>query len=226
MRFARTAWTPAPRPAPPGQTLWAIGDVHGHLAELQALRRWVLDSTAQAAPGSMTLVHLGDYIDRGPDARGVIDELLRPLDHPAQQVFLVGNHEQFLRELIAQDPALDRAFLTGWFNNGAAQTLDSLGVTGYGRLLQANRLAELGALVAAALGPDRLRFIVDQLQLIHQVGDYLFVHAGIDPALPLEAQDFADLLLVREPFLSHLGLWPHTFCVVHPGIPGRFKTLR
>ncbi len=215
MQIATTLWVTAPKPAPDGQHLFAIGDVHGHLAELQALRNWIFAATADAPKGSVSLVHLGDYIDRGPETLGVIDVLRQPVHHPATQVFLKGNHEQYLIELLTQGPHLDRGLVLGWLNGGGTQTLQSLGVSGYGRLAYANRLSELSELVATALGPDRKRFLVKQLQASHQIGDYLFVHAGIRPGRPLDEQDLFELLQMGEPFLSHAGAWPHSFCVVH-----------
>ena len=90
----------------------------------------------------------------------------------------------------------------------------SLGVTGYGRLLDANDLQELQARCVSALGSNLVAFL-KRLKPVHKNGDYVFVHAGIDPSVKLEDQEFADLLLIREPFLSCSASWSHPFCVVH-----------
>lgn len=220
MHFACTDWAPAPRPAPPGQQVFAIGDVHGHAAELRGLQALMFDA-ALGQPGLQTqLVYLGDYIDRGPDSAAALDALLEhadsePIGNGLTQTWLVGNHEQYLLSLIDTDADIDREFVVSWYDNGGIETMKSLGVEGYGRLLHAKRLPELQARLRLALGAARMRFLQTRLQSQHQIGDYLFVHAGIDVSRPLDDQEFTDLLLMREPFLSHVGPWPHPVCVVH-----------
>lgn len=215
MQFAHTQWVPAPRPAPDGEMLFAVGDVHGHASELAALHQ-VLRAQIDAHPElHHSVVHLGDYIDRGPDAAGTLTLLAAGLGRAGvSEVNLVGNHDQYLIELLDLDPSLDRAFVTNWYDNGGTATMRSLGVEGYGRLLDSNRLAELRDRTQQALGTER-EAVLRRLQPMHRIGDYVFVHAGIDPAVALDAQDFGDLLLMREPFLGAGRNWPHPFCVVH-----------
>lgn len=216
MYAATTQWAVAPRPAPDGSMLFAVGDVHGHASELQALQR-VIGRAVLAMPDyGSTLVYVGDYVDRGPSIVETLDILIEDAarEDGVERVHLVGNHDQFLIEATRGDASLDRAFFTAWFDNGGEDTLRALGVEGYGRLLYARRFDEIATRVRAALGERRLAFL-DTLQPMHRAGQYVFVHAGIDPAVDLDSQDFTDLLLIREPFLSAGAQWRHEFCVVH-----------
>ena len=214
MNFACTQWTRAPRQVPEGRTLFAIGDVHGHADELIALRA-LIRNEIDANPGvSSVVVYLGDYIDRGPDSKRVLETLSAGIGGAAEEVFLVGNHDQFLIELLNLDPDLDLRFMDTWYQNGGSATMLSLQVDGYGRLLQDGDLAQLSARAHAALGADLVGFLM-RLATVHRAGEYVFVHAGIDPAQDLDNQSFVDLLMMREPFLSARHGWKHSFCVVH-----------
>jgi serine/threonine protein phosphatase 1 len=174
-----------------GDLTCAIGDIHGCRAMLDAL----LDRCRRyAGERTMRFVFLGDYIDRGPDSRGVIATLmaLRELN-PAGVVCLRGNHEEIMLEAAA----------TGndeqWRRNGADTTLASYGVATAGEL-PAEHLSWFAALPASF--DDGRRF---------------FVHAGVDPDRPLDAQDAHDLVWIREPFLSQ----PHDYgrLIVHGHTP-------
>lgn len=211
-----TQWVAAPRSVPLGITLFAIGDVHGHAHELQAIRGFINYLVGLSDSSRSVVIYLGDYIDRGPQIGLTLKSLAyEPVDQETvKNIYLVGNHDQFLIELINCDDALDQAFLTNWFNNGGENTLRDLGVEGYGRLFQAKNFVELSRRTKLALGNEIVAFLKG-LRPFHREGDYLFVHAGIDPNKALEEQDFADLLLIREPFLSAEMGWRHSFCVVH-----------
>ena len=214
MYFTHTQWTKAPMVSQSRQMIFAIGDVHGHADELMALHTVVRSEIDSQTEFQHSVVHLGDYIDRGPDSKRVLEILCSGIERKVDEVFLVGNHDQFLIELIDLDPSLDRCFINNWYDNGGVATMRSLGVAGYGRLLESNDLEELHARTILALGPALVAFLKN-LKPMHKIGNYLFVHAGIDPSVDLEAQEFADLLLIREPFLSGSKSWRHPFCVVH-----------
>jgi serine/threonine protein phosphatase 1 len=151
---------------------YAIGDIHGALHKLQML---VARCEAHAAGRTRRYVFLGDYIDRGPDSAGV----LRLLRETTDVVALMGNHEAMLLA------AIDGAIAPGlWLEQGGGVTLQSYGVREVGELPR-DHLDWLRAL------PRR-----------HDDGRRLFVHAGVDPRRPLEAQDDNDLIWIREPFLA------------------------
>lgn len=156
---------------------YAIGDIHGSLNKLKSL----IEACRQHAGGrAMTLVFLGDYIDRGPQSAGVVG-LLSGLqsEPPARVVALMGNHEAMA--LAVLDGAMP---FRSWLLNGAAQTLQSYGVDD-----------------VAAL-PRRHLAWMRALPLTYDDGRRFFVHAGVNPEKPLDAQDEQDLLWIREPFLD------------------------
>lgn len=162
----------------PYQTLtYAIGDIHGCSNKLRDL---LAQCEADADGRHAKLIFLGDYIDRGPDSRGVID-LLMDLQkaRPDQVTCLMGNHEDML--LAAFDDSL---FEESWLANGGDQTLHSYDVSDPKHLPKAQ--------------VDWLR----QLPKFHDDGQRFFVHAGIHPEKALNLQDEADLLWIKEPFLS------------------------
>ena len=159
----------------PGLMTYAIGDVHGCLDQLTAL----IDLCMKHCAGRpMRLVFLGDYIDRGPDSRGVIERLRTLQSEMPDVVCLRGNHEALLLEAFETD---DEGL---WLLNGAAQTLLSYGVT-----------------EAAALPRDHVDWIA-ALPFYFDDGTRFFVHAGVNPAMPLDRQSEQDMLWIREPFLS------------------------
>jgi serine/threonine protein phosphatase 1 len=159
------------------QLTYAIGDVHGSLDMLKAL----IEGCRQHADGrALQFVFLGDYIDRGPDSAGVVRFMMRLQDELQDRLIaLRGNHEAFVLGL------LDAVVPLGiWLRNGGDETLASYGVR------------EAGELPRAHL--DWMR----SLRLSYDDGRRFFVHAGVDPEKPLDAQDEQALLWIREPFLS------------------------
>ncbi len=139
----------------------------------------------------MVVVHLGDYVDRGPDSAGVLALLRGPCPVPgAAWVRLAGNHEQMM--LAALDPAAEAEVVGFWLDNGGAATLES-----YGADPRDGR--SWGAVPQGDL--DLLRGLPDSFAL----GGYLFAHAGVRPDVPLDRQDPMDLAWIREPFLSWRG---------------------
>ncbi len=207
----------APNPGhpalPEGQLLYAVGDIHGRLDLLQAMLGLIeADARDSAQAKRRTLVFLGDYVDRGPDSRGVVDLLLGNLPREFDTHFLKGNHEAILLAFLEEAWRLDH-----WLRNGAASTMQSYGV-------DTERLTRLAApadvwqqAFAEALPEAHLRFY-QGLGLSVSLGDYLFVHAGVRPGIPLEAQSEADLVWIRAPFLDHAGALGKI--VVHGHTPG------
>ena len=180
---------PAPASLPPGQRVYAVGDVHGCLDRLRALHDLIAEDLAARPVAEAVLVHLGDYVDRGPDSAGVVALLAEgdPLAN-VPTVNLMGNHEHMMLAALATGEA-DATDL--WLANGGADSLLSWGVP---RSAQPKEWASY-------LPKPHLVFLRD-LAVRHEVGGYLFVHAGIRPGIPLERQSRHDLMWIREPFLS------------------------
>jgi serine/threonine protein phosphatase 1 len=156
---------------------YAIGDIHGSLDKLRSL----IEACRQHADGrDLRFVLLGDYIDRGPDSAGVVRLMMSlQLELGERLIALKGNHEAWAVSLL--DGTTDVAT---WLRNGGGDTLASYGAR------------DIGGLPRAHLDWMRL------LPLSYDDGRRFFVHAGVDPGKPLDAQDEAVLLWIREPFLS------------------------
>ena len=196
----------APATLPEGQRVYAIGDIHGCDGKLAALHALIAADLAERPIDEATLIHLGDYIDRGDASAAVLDRLLAAPPAPGlAAVHLMGNHEEMM--LSALDSG-DRDAVLHWLSNGGSDTLASWGVPrrtepqDWPRYIPAAHIALLRGLT-----------------LTHRLGGYLFVHAGLHPAKALDAQTRADLLWIREPFLSFKGELPAV--VVHGHTPGR-----
>lgn len=189
-----------------------MGDVHGegHLL-IRALRLIKADNDARP-DADVTLVFLGDLIDRGPDAA----DLVRTFAQMGRDriVVLKGNHEAALVEAYRGDHEI----LSDWLPFGAAATLTGFGIT-------IDEIDSPTPVLAAALRAridPRLIAWLDGLPTAWECGDYYFTHAGIRPGVKLHKQVERDLLWIREPFLSsrrHHGkviVHGHT---VEPGVP-------
>lgn len=193
---ARAAATRPPPRAPEGSRVYAIGDIHGCAGLLRRLHEAVRADAESAVGLRKVVVYLGDYIDRGLESRQVIDMLTREPLEGFERVYLMGNHDLWMLEFL-DDPAAG----PGWLFNGGNATLLSYGV-GQGEALGAPaRLAALQAQLRAAL-PAAHRDFLAALRPMHVEGDYLFVHAGVRPGVPLDAQSNDDLFWIRDPFLD------------------------
>lgn len=156
---------------------YAVGDIHG---SLRKLRNLILRCKQHASGRPMTFVFLGDYIDRGPESSGVVRYVIDLQSLLRERVIaLKGNHEAFALGVIDGTTLADH-----WLSQGGAETLQSYGVKSARELPREH--------------VDWMR----SLQLSYDDGRRFFVHAGIDPDKPLNAQDDKDLLWIREPFLS------------------------
>lgn len=201
---------------PLGVRVYAVGDIHGR-ADLLARLLSDIDADCCLRPTERTItVFVGDYIDRGPESRQVLDLLLQ-WRQDREVVFLKGNHEIFLPRFLADSRTLD-----SWRPLGGLQTLVSYGLKptiNPGRHEQIRLADEL----ASAIPEDHLKFL-EALQLSYGCGDFLFVHAGIRPHVPIHAQAEEDLLWIREEFLSHEQ--PFERFIVHGHTPARVPDMR
>lgn len=177
--------------------VYAIGDIHGR-ADLLAGVFAVIDEDVAAdreAGGTHeTLeIYLGDYVDRGPQSAQVVDMLIERRDS-RRAVFLAGNHESVFFGLLRGEGTYE-----DWAPLGGRETLLSYGLApaDIAALAPAERLAALQAAV-----PEAHRAFFAALVLSRVVGPYAFVHAGIRPDVPIEAQSARDLLWIRREFLD------------------------
>lgn len=206
----------SPRPEDP-QTTWpalaagtrvyAVGDIHGRVDLLRALRRLILADADRHGAARKVVVYLGDYVDRGAASRAVLDELITAPLPGFESVHLMGNHEEILLRFLK-----DIAVGPNWLAFGGLETLASYGVD---PPVPATAVAELERVqqAFAARLPAAHHAFLRQLALSHVEGDYFFVHAGVRPGVPLARQNPHDLLWIREAFL--LSDEPFEKCVVH-----------
>ena len=156
------------------QHILAVGDIHGRLDMLN----WLLEELLPTQPASTQLVFLGDYIDRGGQAKEVVDTLIQLQAQRPETVFLMGNHEQMLLDV------LDGRDSLGFLLNGGEATLRSYGLDPR----QVERI------------PVEHRRFIASLRLYYDTPEYIFVHAGLRPGLPLNEQSPHDLLWIRDEF--------------------------
>jgi serine/threonine protein phosphatase 1 len=198
--------TAAPATLPPGERVYAIGDVHGCLDRLVALHEMIAEDIAARPAEHTTLVHLGDYVDRGTDSAQVIDWLINQPPVPADAMInLMGNHEHMMLSAVA---GIDPEAPSHWLMNGGADSLLSWGVP----------RSAAPSEWAGRIPRQHLMFLRD-LAISHRIGPYLFVHAGVRPGVPLPQQAKHDMLWIREPFLSSRA--DHGAVVVHGHTPKR-----
>lgn len=181
-----------------GRVIYAVGDVHGRLDLLNGLMSLIeADRIASQPDAKPLLVFVGDYVDRGPSSRGVIDRIVgmtrsREFDTCA----LMGNHERTLLQFLS-----DAAVGPIWALHGGKETMVDYGV------VPPSIEAEPAAWEAARLAferalPRRHHTFLASLKLQIACGDYLFVHAGVRPGVPLDQQSEQDLLTIRRAFLA------------------------
>jgi serine/threonine protein phosphatase 1 len=156
--------------------IFAVGDIHGCLDKLVSLMA-IIDIDLK----KHTLVFIGDYIDRGPDSKEVVDYLIDLGQRADRVVFLKGNHELMLEDYLS---GADR--LTFLYNGGEA-TLNSY-------------MKNTGQLEANPIPPQHLEFF-DNLRLYYETEDYIFVHGGLKANIPLDEQDERDMLWIRDEFI-------------------------
>ena len=197
---------------PEGMRLYAIGDVHGCDVLLADAHEKIAADLIDRPVADYRIVHIGDYADRGPDSAAVVARLARMSTTDRHVVCLKGNHDAMFADFLA-DPAKQGPI---WLANGGEATLASYGVDTGRSLWGAINYGDVSLRLAAVL-PAAQRTFIETLPLTARFGDYLFVHAGIRPGVPLDEQDPRDLMWIREDFL-----WDgsdHGVVVIHGHTP-------
>ena len=232
--FSRPSGPSGPR----GRRAYAIGDIHGCLDLLETLLGRIEDDIAESPRAKVSMVFLGDVIDRGPHSAEVI-ERLRTYSHPrATTHFVMGNHEEVMLRVIEGE----KDVLSSWLRFGGAETLKSYGLKPREivKMGDDERIAALREAIAEKMeslydevhvrrvqprtGRLPFQLLREAIPLSHRkflagfsdsisFGDYLFVHAGIRPGVGLSEQSQSDLRWIRDPFLDDPT--DHGFVVVH-----------
>jgi serine/threonine protein phosphatase 1 len=181
---------------PTGTRLYAIGDIHGRADLLAGLTHRIRDDADRREAPRKIVVYLGDYIDRGPHSREVIDRLLGPPPPGFEHVHLRGNHEEFMLRFLG-----DASVGWPWLANGGRETLQSYGVDPPSAQAGPDALERARAALAECIPAEHLDFLRG-LRLLHEEGDFCFVHAGVKPGVALHKQREHDLLWIRDEFLT------------------------
>ena len=201
---------------PEGSLVYCVGDIHGRDDLLRDMAgRVELDMASRSFDSAVT-VFLGDYIDRGPDSKAVIERLASGI-WPTSIMALAGNHEEFLLTFLDEPGILDF-----WRSQGGLATLHSYEVD-VGLAMVGRGFEEVQAAFTARF-PKYHRDFLESLKVSTSIGDYFFCHAGVRPGMALDRQDRDDLLNIREPFLS--SALEHGKLVVHGHTPAVAPEIR
>jgi len=158
--------------------IFAIGDIHGCLSKLErVISRTGIDNKED------TLVFIGDYIDRGPDSRGVVDFVLDLKRKIHTVICLKGNHEQMFLDYVCLNKNEDL-----YLSNGGDTTIASYGY----RNVHGGREFNI---------PDSHMEFFNSLLPCYETDDYIFVHAGLRENVPLKDQNIKDMLWIRHDFI-------------------------
>lgn len=186
--------------------VYAIGDIHGCHRLLVKLEQAIV-ADAAGITGEKWIVCLGDYIDRGPSSAMVLDHLIAPPPPGFRRICLAGNHED-----IAYGFLKNAEHGNGWLDFGGRETLAS-----YGLYEPSRDAARLGRQLASHIPEEHIAFL-SSLPAMATVPGYCFVHAGVDPAIPLDQQSLQALLWSRPSEFS----WPEAgvgYRVIHGHTP-------
>lgn len=187
---------PAACSIPAGLRVYAVGDIHGRLDLLDRLLEMIQTDDRQRGAAATETIYLGDLIDRGPDSKGVVDRLLAQRRGGQPVRFLMGNHEEVLLRAAAGDIRALRFLI----RIGGKETLLSYGISE--EQYRTLDYDELSTLVTERIPQAHVDFLASFENWI-EVGDYLFVHAGLRPGIALENQKASDLCWIRDDFLNH-----------------------
>ena len=202
--------------------VYAVGDVHGCLDKLLEIERWILGDAVRFGRDPLVLM-IGDYVDRGPQVRGVVEHLMAEPPAGLRRLCLAGNHEEVLANL-----ALGRLHRDDWASFGLRETLVSYGIP---RDRQPGSGEGPGAVAAAlrgAIPSSHLEWMLD-LPVLVETPAHIYVHAGVRPGLPMDRQIDRDLLWIRKDFLrspepaDRLVIHGHTPVSAVEPAPGRIN---
>lgn len=199
---------------PSNTRVYAIGDIHGYAKELKAMHDLIRNDLDDNPVENAKIVYIGDYVDRGPENKEVIQCLIeRELVEPdIEHVFLLGNHEYAMMEFLVKPkgPRID------WLDWGGVNTLISYGVQPDMSKPLSPQAEKLSAELREKLPLSHYEFL-QNCKISHEVGGYAFVHAGVRAGVPLEKQKRRDLTMIRKGFLDYDGM--HEKRVVHGHTP-------
>lgn len=199
---------------PDGTVIWAVGDIHGRLDLLRSLTSSILADAALSDARRKIVIFLGDYVDRGPDSKGVIQHLVGLSAEPGVEWrFLKGNHEETMLEFLER-PSIGPK----WCEYGGDAALASYGLKPPSLKHRMDAWRPVAADLEHRLSMQE-RAWLEALETRICLGDYCFVHAGLRPGVLMNNQSEADMLWIRSSFLDSEE--PFEKVVVHGHTPTR-----
>ena len=207
-RVGATPRSERPFAVPEGMRVYAVGDIHGCAHLLDGLAKKIVGDLKSAPEKSLT-IFLGDYVDRGPLSREVLEKLSSG-NFPTPCVALRGNHEDLLLQALQ-----DAATIGEWRKLGGLETLVSYGVD-VAEVMSGRGYEDAGRELAKKMPDSHVKFL-KTLPSWHAIGDYYFCHAGVRPGVELARQDPRDLAWRRDEFLS--SSLAHGAMIVHGHSP-------
>lgn len=200
---------------------FAVGDIHGRADLLARMLDRLEQEVADAGAAAPLLIFLGDYVDRGPDSASVISMLLdwRPAGFEVR--FLKGNHEVAMMAFL-EDPIAHR----GWLAHGGLDTMASYGVSPLPTIAASDAVVGATARRLRQVLPDAHLDFLHGLERLVVVGDYAFVHAGIDCGRPIQSQSDDDLFWARHRFLSDKRKSSHLIVHGHTPVDAPYRDSR
>lgn len=194
---------------PPGMRVYAVGDVHGRHDLLTAMHGGIMAEIMRDRPADWRIVYLGDYVDRGPDSRGVLEFLAETTRREPRVVALAGNHDVGLLDFLAQPDPYGMFAMNGGFETALSYGVEIDFIS--------RETTEAGhAELKEAMPESHLAFL-SGLPFSAEFGDFFFCHAGIRPGVPLDRQSVDDLIWIRAAFHHHRDLHPKV--IVHGHTP-------
>lgn len=195
---------------PSGVRVYVIGDIHGRIDLLERLYKMIEADRKERPVEHSVEVFLGDYVDRGPSSREVLEWMVNGPSVCNKRITLRGNHELYLQDFLT-----DAKVISSWGQYGGLETLHSYGLK-FRMPLGQDQWDDIQAGLLDALPPGH-RVFLENCRLSAGAGKYFFAHAGVNPNIPLDDQVAEDLLWIREPFLSYRS--PLAKIIVHGHTP-------
>lgn len=195
---------------------YAIGDIHGQLEKLMRAHDLIAADRAELGDVAAPVMHIGDLMDRGPDAKGVIDFLINGQAYGAPWLVLKGNHDRMMAWYLQEVPKRDHCMRTGfeWLDPrvGGQETLASYGVNiaAGGNAADIHRDARVKV-------PEAHKAFLAELPAFYQLDELYFCHAGIRPGVALQAQVEDDLCWIRQDFYASDA--DHGALIIHGHTP-------
>ena len=175
--------------------IYVIGDIHGRFDLLEQLQVKIQADANTAGHLKIIQIFLGDYVDRGPASKAVVDFMLRSPPAGWERVCLKGNHETMVLKFLD-----DEIFLQKWSRSGGLETLHSYGV-GLIEKMRDGDASKIQKKLKKKITKAHRKFF-STLKSSAEFGDYFFAHAGVRPGVRLNAQTEDDLLWIRKEFIS------------------------